>query len=169
MLLVLHWVSSSFVDPYERFVMLLKSRSRTHHPHMHYYTGGRHKNMPSIQIHPKMFHSYIGSKHQKIALQDIHQINAPSFCCYFSKVLLQKKALGYSKVIHKKELRKKWTSVRDIENNGYSDARLKKEMNKIAHVFLQSCFQVFKREMFSKSKVELCQPPYTSTHMHILI
>ena len=26
----------------------------------------------------------------------------------------------------KKEL-KKWTSVRDIENNGYSDARLKKE------------------------------------------
>jgi hypothetical protein len=41
--LQLHWVLSSFVDPYERFVMLLKSRSRTHHPHMHYsYTGGRH-------------------------------------------------------------------------------------------------------------------------------
>jgi hypothetical protein len=35
--------------PYERLVMLLKSRSRTHHPHMHYsYTWGRHKNMPSI-------------------------------------------------------------------------------------------------------------------------
>jgi hypothetical protein len=32
---------------YERFVMLLKSRSRAHHPHMHYsYTRGRHKNMP---------------------------------------------------------------------------------------------------------------------------
>ena len=29
--LLLHWVLSSFVDPYERFVMLLKSRSRTHH------------------------------------------------------------------------------------------------------------------------------------------
>ena len=26
-----------------------------------------------------------------------------------------------------KKLRKKWTSVRDIENNGYSDARLKKK------------------------------------------
>ena len=40
-----------------------------------------------------------------------------------------------------KEL-KKWTSVRDIENNGYSDDLLKKreEMNKIAHVLLQSCF-----------------------------
>ena len=42
--LLLHWVLSSFVDPYERFVMLLKSRSRTHHPHMHYSnTGGRRK------------------------------------------------------------------------------------------------------------------------------
>jgi hypothetical protein len=38
-----------FVDPYERFFMLFKSRSRTHHPHMHYpYTEGRSKNMPSI-------------------------------------------------------------------------------------------------------------------------
>ena len=43
----------------------------------------------------------------------------------------------------KKEL-KKWTSVRDMENNGYSDVHLKrkKEMNKIAHVLLQKCFQV---------------------------
>jgi hypothetical protein len=32
---------------YDRFVMLLKSRSRTHHPHMHYfYIGDRRKNMP---------------------------------------------------------------------------------------------------------------------------
>ena len=38
--LLLHWVLSNFVDPYERFIMLLKSRSRTHHPNMHYfYTG----------------------------------------------------------------------------------------------------------------------------------
>jgi hypothetical protein len=29
--------------PYERFVMLLKSRSRTHYLHVHYsYTGSRH-------------------------------------------------------------------------------------------------------------------------------
>jgi hypothetical protein len=35
--------------PYEKFVMLLKSRSRTHHLHMHYsYTRGRRKNMHSI-------------------------------------------------------------------------------------------------------------------------
>jgi hypothetical protein len=37
---------------YERFVMLLKSRSRTHHPLMHYsYTGGRRKNM-SFHLDP---------------------------------------------------------------------------------------------------------------------
>ena len=27
----------------------------------------------------------------------------------------------------KRELRKKWTSVRDIQNNGYLDARLKQK------------------------------------------
>ena len=48
----------------------------------------------------------------------------------------------------KKERVDKMTSVQDIENNGYSDARLKKgEMNKIAHVFLQ---------MFPKIKREIC-------------
>ena len=40
-------------------------------------------------------------------------------------------APGYAKVIHKKKnkkkVEKKWTSVRDIENNGYLDARLKKK------------------------------------------
>ena len=41
------------------------------------------------------------------------------FCC-------RKETWGYTKVIHKKRVEKKWTSVRDIENNGYSDARLKK-------------------------------------------
>ena len=41
----------------------------------------------------------------------------------------RKEACGYAKVIHKnkKKKKKKWTSVQDIENNGYSDARLKKE------------------------------------------
>jgi hypothetical protein len=38
--------SQALLMPYERFVMLLKSRSRTHHPHMHYsYTGSRRNNM----------------------------------------------------------------------------------------------------------------------------
>ena len=53
--LLLHLVLSSFVDPYERFVMLFKSRSRIHHPHMHYsYTRGRRKNMPFHLDLPKI-------------------------------------------------------------------------------------------------------------------
>ena len=67
------------------------------------------------------------------------------FCCI-------KEACGYAKVIHKKrKMRKKWTSVRDIENNGYSDARLKKKrenMNKIAQVFLAKLFPSFKGEIY---------------------
>jgi hypothetical protein len=38
----------------------------------------------------------------------IPQINAPSSCCYLSKVLLQKKEVwGYAKVIHEKREKKK--------------------------------------------------------------
>ena len=45
----------------------------------------------------------------------------------------KKRDMGYAKVIHKrkkKKVLKKWTSVRDIENNGYSDAHLKKKKRK---------------------------------------
>jgi hypothetical protein len=37
--------------------------------------------------------------------------------------------VGYARVINKKieeKVLKKWTSVQDIQNNGYSDARQKK-------------------------------------------
>jgi hypothetical protein len=37
----------------------------------------------------------------------IHQITAPSSCCYLSKILLQKKSMSYTKVIHKKEKKEK--------------------------------------------------------------
>jgi hypothetical protein len=54
--------------PYERFVMLLKSRSHTHHPHMLYsYTGNRRNHSPfSTQIHLKIFFSYTWREHPKI-------------------------------------------------------------------------------------------------------
>jgi hypothetical protein len=32
----------------------------------------------------------------------IHQINAPSSCCYLSKFCYRREAWGYAKVIHKK-------------------------------------------------------------------
>jgi hypothetical protein len=36
----------------------------------------------------------------------IYQINAPSSCCYLSKVLLQKEVCSYAKVIHEKRKEK---------------------------------------------------------------
>jgi hypothetical protein len=43
-----------------------------------------------------------------------------SSCCYLSKVLLQKDACGYEKVIHEKKKRvlKKWTSVQENKTMG---------------------------------------------------
>ena len=98
--------------------MLLKSRSRTHHPHMHYsYTGGRRKNM-SFHLDPpkKCFTPTLGVNTKNMFDRIIHQINALSSCSYLSKVLLQKRSKGYAKVIHKKRKKgkeKKWTSVQD--------------------------------------------------------
>ena len=95
----LHWVLSNFVDPYERFVMLLKSRSRTHHPNMHYsYSAGRHKNMPSIKIYPKMFYSYTGGEPKNMLVWfSIHQINAPSSYWYLSQSFVAEKRHGLCK------------------------------------------------------------------------
>ena len=62
--------------------MLLKSRSRTHHPHMHYsYTRGRHKNM---------------------LVRSPVQINAPIFVAISQKFCCRKEAWGSAKVLHKK-------------------------------------------------------------------
>ena len=83
--------------------------------------------------------------------------------------------MGLCKSYSLKKDEKKWTSVRDIENNGYLDARSKKrsKMNKIAHVFLQSCFQVSKdRYVFKEhSRIRLATIciHHISTHMHIMV
>ena len=92
------------------------------------------------------------------------------FCCI-------KEACGYAKVIHKKE--------RDKKKNGQvfkllkqwvlrcPPEKKKKKMNKIARVFLQSCFQlsneryVFKEH--SRIRLATIYIHHTSTHMHILI
>ena len=68
------------------------------------------------------------------------------FCC-------RTEAWGYAKVIHKKRERKEKRRVE--KNNGYLDAYLKKEMNKIAPILLQMFLSLKKRDMFSRSIVEL--------------
>ena len=122
-------ILSSFVDPYERFVMLLKSRSRTLHPHMHYsYTGSRRKNMPFHLDPPKNVLLQHWEKTPKIFLIGY----LPNKCSKFLLLSLKsfvavKRSMWLCKSYSKKGEKKKWTSVRDIENNGYSDASLKKE------------------------------------------
>ena len=96
--LLLHWVLSSFVDPYERFVMLLKSRSHTHHPNMHYsYTGGRRNNMPFHLDSPKNILLLHWEKTLKICFIGFHHINAPSSSYYLSNNFYVKKKHGLCK------------------------------------------------------------------------
>jgi hypothetical protein len=62
--------SQALLMPYEKFVMLLKSRTHIHLPHIHYsYTRGRRKNM-SFHLDPpkRIFYSYTRSKHRKYTL-----------------------------------------------------------------------------------------------------
>ena len=69
----------------------------------------------------------------------------------------------------RKELEKNGQVSEILKNNGYLDARLKnREMNKIAHVLLQKCFQVSKeRYVFKKqSKIRLATS-YINTRAHL--
>ena len=110
-----------------------------------------------------ILHRYPPNKCSKFFL-----LSLKSFRC-------KKEAWVYTKVIKKERDEKKWTSVWDIENNGYSDARLKKKkkMNKIAYIYLQSCFQVSKeRYVFKKHgriRLATIYIHHTSIYMHILI
>ena len=93
-------------------------------------TLGVRNNM--FSIHPKMFYSYIGNRHKNKFVR----MNAPSSCkCLSWKVsIVEQEAWAMQKLFIKERRRKKsiekWTSVRDIKNNGYLDARLKKKRDK---------------------------------------
>ena len=106
-----------------------------------------------------MFYSYTRSEHKNMLDRFfIHQINALSSCCYLSEVFVAEKRHGlcksYSEKREKKLRKNGHKSVRDIENNGYLDARLEKreKMNKIASVVLQKYFQVSKERYVFKEQ-----------------
>jgi hypothetical protein len=106
---------------YERFVILLKSRSRAHHPHIHYsYTWGRHRTCFPFRSTQKYFTPTLG-ENTKIFHIGFHQTNAPSSYAISQIFTMQKRDMGYAKVIHKrkKEL-KKWKSVPMIKTMGTS-------------------------------------------------
>ena len=114
--------------------MLLKSRSRTHHPNMHYsYTGGRRNNMP-FHLDPSnnvlLLH---WEKTPKIFLLGYPPNKCSKFLLLSLKSFVVEKRHGAMQKLFIKKQRekqkrdgKKWTNVQDIENNGYSDAHLKK-------------------------------------------
>jgi hypothetical protein len=81
-------------------------------------------------------------------------------CCYLSKAFVAKKRerLGLCKSIEQNGHK----DIRDIENNGYLDARLKKRKrrkkkrkNKDSPSSCKNIYKFQKRDMFSRSKVEL--------------
>ena len=88
----------------------------------------------------------------KIFFIDIHQINAPSSSCYLSKVFVAEKKHGaMQKLFIKKRREMKNGQVSEILKTMGTQMpawkKEKKKMNKIALVFLQSCFQVPEREI----------------------
>jgi hypothetical protein len=94
--------SQILLIPYERFVMLLKSRSRTYHLYMHYsYTGSKRKNM-LFRLLKKCYTSILGVNIKNIPYRK-PLINAPSSYCYLSQVLLQKRSMWLYKSYLKKE------------------------------------------------------------------
>ena len=98
-------------------------------------------------------------------LQDLVVVSQ-KFCC-------RKEALGYAKAIHEKKKRKKrW------EKNGQVSEILKtmgtqmpawkkkEKMNKIAHVFLQSCSQVSKERYVFKEQSRIRLATIYMHHIH---
>jgi hypothetical protein len=137
--------------PYERFLMLLKSRSRTYHPYMHYsYTGVGAKTclpsrstqkcfLPHWKWTPKIFPiGYSTNKCSKFFL-----IYLKKFCC-------RKGTWGYTKVIHKKR-KKSWEKMDKFPRYLKQwvlrcPPEKKKAINKITLALLQM-FPSFKREI----------------------
>ena len=118
--LLLHWVLSSFIDPYERFVMLLKSRSRTYHIYLLLLHWEYAKTCFPFRSTQKCSTPTLGMNTKTWLIGfSIHQINAPSSCFYLSKFCCRKEAWAMQKLLRKKEekkkkVEKKWTRVWDI-------------------------------------------------------
>ena len=91
-----------------------------------------------------------------------------SSCCYLSKVLLQRRGMGYAKVIHKKE-KQSWEKMDKCPRywkQWVLRCPPKKEMNKIAHVFLQSCLQVSKERYVFKDQSRIRLATICVHHIH---
>ena len=125
-----------------------------------------------------MFYSYTGGKHKNMFDRFPLKINALSFCCYLSKVLLQERDSGLCKSLWKKRKKNDTKDVRDIENNGYLDACLKRKKRwiKIALILLQKYFQVSReRDIFKEhsriwiATIYIHQIFHTHAHLDLVV
>ena len=89
--------------------MLLKSISRTHHPHMHYsYTGVGAKHAIPFRSTQKYFTPTIGENTKNMPYRISTQINAPKFLLMsLESFVAEKKHVAMQKLFIKKEKKKK--------------------------------------------------------------
>ena len=156
--------------PYERFVILLKSRSRTHHPHMHYsYTVVGAKTCFPSRFTQKCFTPTLGENTKNMLHRFPSNICSKFLLLSLQQLLCRKEAQGYTIVIHKKKKIKNRQVSKIFKTMGTQMPTWKNKINKIAHVFLQ-IFPSLKRERYvfkEYSRIRLAT--IYSTHMHILI
>ena len=165
--------------------MLLKSRSRTHHPHMHYsYTKSRCKNMSFHLDPPKNVLLLQWEKKPKIFLLGYPPNKCSKFLLLSLKsFVVEKKHVAMQKLFMKRKKqrekgKKRWEKMDKCPRYWKQwvlrcPPKKREKMNKIAYVFLQSCFQVSQeRYVFkehSRIRLTTIYIHHTSTHMHIMI
>ena len=155
--------------------MLLKSRSRTHHPHMHYsYTGGRRNNMPFHLDPPKNVLLLQWEKKPKIFLIGYPPNKYSKFLLLSLKSFVaEKKHVAMQKLLIKKEKKEKEMKKMDKCLRYWKQWVLRcprekreKKMNKIAHVLLQSYFQFSKGRYVFKEQSRIRLATIYIHHIH---
>ena len=148
--------------------MLLKSRSYTHHPHMHYsYTRGRRKNMPFHLDPPKnvlLLHWEWTPKNCPIGYPS-------NKCSNFLSLSLKSFVAEKKHVAMQKLFMKKMDKCLNYQNNGYSDARLRKRERKDEYdspCFLAKLFPISKEIYVFKEQNRIrLATIYIHTHAHL--
>jgi hypothetical protein len=103
--------------PYERFVILLKSRSHYTYHHSHH----------SILFRPKYFTPTLGGNTQNIPLRFPSNKCSKVFVVISPKIFcMRKETCGYVK----ERIEKKMDKCLKYQTNGYFDSRLKKKKKK---------------------------------------
>jgi hypothetical protein len=159
--------------PYERFVILLESRSRIHHPHMHYfYTRGRRRH--AFHLDPPKNILLLHWENTKNILYRFPPNKCSKFLCYLSNIFYSKKEAWAMQMLFTKEKRKNWKNRQVSEWLKQwvlwcppKKKKKKRRMNKIAHVFLQMFLISNERYVFQEQSRIRIATIYISITTHI--